>query len=120
MNRREMIASKEKADVTLPSRAVTTGGFTLIELLVVIAIIAILAAMLLPALAKAKQKAYTSKCLSNARQIGLATYLYCGDHTDFYPFGINFSDATWSDPSAWHTMILTYVGSNTNNASKVF
>ena len=78
-------------------------AFTLIELLVVIAIIAILAAMLLPALAGAKERAKRTNCINRARQFTLSTHLYAGNHDEYLPGGSTDN----RNPLDTHTAILS-------------
>src|SRR5579885_3625769 len=72
-------------------------GFTLIELLVVIAIIAILAAILFPVFAQAREKARQITCVSNVKQIGLGTMMYTQDFDEQFPFAYGYQLGTWLD-----------------------
>jgi prepilin-type N-terminal cleavage/methylation domain-containing protein/prepilin-type processing-associated H-X9-DG protein len=86
-------------------------AFTLIELLVVIAIIAILAAMLLPALAKAKRKGQTAVCISNLKQLGVVSSLYTSDYAERF---LN-SNSSWPQVDMIDFLVLQHPYVSTNN-----
>jgi prepilin-type N-terminal cleavage/methylation domain-containing protein/prepilin-type processing-associated H-X9-DG protein len=96
---------------------VAARGFTLIELLVVIAIIAILAALLLPALAGAKSRAWRVQCAAQMRQLGFGFNMFADDHEDRYPAaGYGVSDTS---QMAWDTWIHRYIGGTAPDADLI-
>jgi prepilin-type N-terminal cleavage/methylation domain-containing protein/prepilin-type processing-associated H-X9-DG protein len=103
---------KSPKNPSAPRRSINDLGFTLIELLVVIAIIAILAGILLPALARAKESAKAIKCVSNEKQIALGYILYAGDQSDYLPVAGSpdlSQGAGWVAPSRWFQEISPYI-----------
>jgi len=106
----------------VPRPPVSASAFTLIELLVVIAIIAILAAMLLPTLARAKEKAKAARCQSNQRQIVVGYLLYAGDNADFLPVAgtPDLSQGSgWVAPSRWFLEISPYISKDETNYTRL-
>ncbi len=93
-------------------------GFTLIELLVVIAIIAILAAILFPVFASAREKARQTSCLSNVKQMGLATMLYVQDSDEKFPTGTYETD-TPPVYVYWFDIIMPYVANKSTNVALI-
>ncbi|MEK7678140.1 MAG: prepilin-type N-terminal cleavage/methylation domain-containing protein [Verrucomicrobiota bacterium] len=96
------------------------ASFTLIELLVVIGIIAILAGLLLPSLARAKQQALSTQCKSNLKQIGLATSLYADDNNDQLPFAWwYYAPFDSADSNNFQTLLIKYVQLNSFRSGTV-
>ena len=95
-----------------PQRNDKRSGFTLIELLVVIAIIAILAAILFPVFARAREKARQTSCLSNVKQIGLAMLMYTSDYDETWPVAYYFGPG-WVPEYAWDFIVDYGTGAST-------
>jgi prepilin-type N-terminal cleavage/methylation domain-containing protein len=110
----EFIMKKSRSVENCQSTPVSPKAFTLIELLVVIAIIAILAALLMPALAKAKGQGQSAKCQSNEKQIVLSYMMYSQDNADFLPNAAIVYSGN-SLPLGWFVEISPYIGNKNTN-----
>lgn len=95
-------------------------SFTLIELLVVVAILALLLAILLPSLGKARQQAKKVKCQSNLRTIGHAVQFYLGDHRDAFPFAMFYGCLGYRGRSLWHQPLGSQLPESTRPMNAYF
>jgi len=95
-----------------PDNNARSAGFTLVELLVVIAIIAILASILFPVFARARENARRTSCLSNLKQIGLGIMMYVQDYDETYPRYEQLKDGSTTDKWLWRETVQPYVKSD--------
>ena len=102
-----------------PAKGARGGAFTLIELLVVIAIIAILSAILLPALSQAKGRAQAILCLNNTKQLTLAWHMYADDFEGRLPYNLGMAGSSFRTPLNWVNNVMSWGldSDNTNTAT---
>lgn len=101
------------AQTLMRPRKTERGGFTLVELLVVVAMIAMLAALLLPALSTAREKGKSAVCQSNLKQLGIAFAMYWNDYNDYLPPAVDL-------PGLWVECIIKYLGGYGRNPGDVY